>query len=363
MPSPSSGVAVFDSVPYDGTSGWFDVGGTSAAAPAWAGLVAITDQGLAASGKGTLSTTQLLTDLYALPSTDYHDITSGFNGYSAGTGYDLVTGLGTPVANQLVPGLLAANGVAAATIATPPSATSHQAGTSSTAHNAAVVSSSSTGTLIVAATSATNASSTVALAALPGTTTTSTAATTSSGLSQQAATASAAASPSVNALGQGLASGQSSSSLTESSDSDEGSPAPTDLVQANPDGEQPAPTEPATGSPDPGMPVPEIGPPESPARLAPGDEDVSAPPRPISWAAPHDEADPTMDRLIANASAPRLERESGREEETSDLGRRSEVSLAGLAAAGAVVALGHRIILGRNTRRRPMTAAFHASGR
>ena len=82
----SSGVAVFDSVPYDGTSGWFDVGGTSAAAPAWAGLVAITDQGLAASGKGTLSTTQLLTDLYALPSADYHDITSGFNGYSAGDG-------------------------------------------------------------------------------------------------------------------------------------------------------------------------------------------------------------------------------------------------------------------------------------
>ena len=36
---------------------------------------------------------------------DYHDITSGFNGYSAGSGYDLVSGLGTPVANQLVPDL------------------------------------------------------------------------------------------------------------------------------------------------------------------------------------------------------------------------------------------------------------------
>ena len=94
--NPNTGVAVYDSVPYDGSSGWLDVGGTSAAAPAWAGLVAITDQGLAASGKGTLSTTQLLTDLYALPSADYHDITSGFNGYEAGTGYDLVTGLGTP---------------------------------------------------------------------------------------------------------------------------------------------------------------------------------------------------------------------------------------------------------------------------
>ena len=108
---PNTGVAVYDSVPYDGTSGWFDVGGTSAAAPAWAGLVALTDQGLAASGKGPLSTTQLLTDLYSLPSTDFHDITTGFNGYSAGTGYDLVTGLGTPKANLLVPALLAANGV------------------------------------------------------------------------------------------------------------------------------------------------------------------------------------------------------------------------------------------------------------
>ena len=38
-----------------------------------------------------------------LPSTDFHDITTGGNGtYNAGPGYDLVTGLGTPVANLLV---------------------------------------------------------------------------------------------------------------------------------------------------------------------------------------------------------------------------------------------------------------------
>ncbi len=108
---PNTGVAVYDSTAYSGQSGWFQVGGTSAAAPAWAGLVAIADQGLAAAGKGTLSTTQLSTELYNLPSTDFHDITSGFNGYSATPGYDLVTGLGSPKANMVVSGILAANGV------------------------------------------------------------------------------------------------------------------------------------------------------------------------------------------------------------------------------------------------------------
>ena len=33
----------------------------------------------------------------------FHDITSGNNGYPAGPGYDLVTGIGSPVANVLVP--------------------------------------------------------------------------------------------------------------------------------------------------------------------------------------------------------------------------------------------------------------------
>jgi subtilase family serine protease len=115
---PNTGVAVYDSVSYSGQSGWFTVGGTSAAAPAWAGLVAITDQGLATGGKGTLSSTQTLTDLYSLPSSDFNDITSGFNGYSATPGYDLVTGLGTPKSNLLVAGLLSANGVSSSQVTT-----------------------------------------------------------------------------------------------------------------------------------------------------------------------------------------------------------------------------------------------------
>ena len=59
-----------------------------------------------------------MTDLYSLPSSDFNDITSGFNGYSATPGYDLVTGLGTPKANLLVAGLLSANGVSSSVATT-----------------------------------------------------------------------------------------------------------------------------------------------------------------------------------------------------------------------------------------------------
>ena len=51
------------------------------------------------------ATQSLQTALYGLPAADFHDIITGFNGYNAGTGYDLVTGIGTPVANLLVPDL------------------------------------------------------------------------------------------------------------------------------------------------------------------------------------------------------------------------------------------------------------------
>ena len=131
---PNTGVAVYDSVPYSGQSGWFEVGGTSAAAPAWAGLVAIADQGLATGGKGALSGTQVQTDLYALPSSDFNDITTGFNGYYATSGYNLVTGLGSPKANLVIAGILAANGVSegsAATQVTASTPTSHVSETSS----------------------------------------------------------------------------------------------------------------------------------------------------------------------------------------------------------------------------------------
>lgn len=105
--SPQSGVPIYDSYDFGTGSPWAKVGGTSLATPMWAGLIAIADQGRALAGMSSLDgPTQTLPRLYNLASADFHDITSGFNGrYSAGPGYDEVTGLGTPVANLLVPDL------------------------------------------------------------------------------------------------------------------------------------------------------------------------------------------------------------------------------------------------------------------
>ena len=86
--------------------GWLGDAGTSAASPIWAGLIAIADQGRALEGGTPLTGyAQTLPALYSLPSADFHDILYGSNGDPAGPGYDLATGLGTPVANLLVPAL------------------------------------------------------------------------------------------------------------------------------------------------------------------------------------------------------------------------------------------------------------------
>src|SRR5271157_3496104 len=86
--------------------GWLGDAGTSAAAPIWAGLIAIADQGrVLAGGTPLTGNTQTLPALYSLPTADFHDILYGNNGDPAGPGYDLATGLGTPVANLLVPDL------------------------------------------------------------------------------------------------------------------------------------------------------------------------------------------------------------------------------------------------------------------
>lgn len=103
---PATGVYVLDT---DYTSGYLEVGGTSLATPTWAGLIAIANQGRALDGETSLTGySQTLPALYSLPSSDFHDITSGSNGtYAATTGYDLATGIGTPAANLLVPALAA----------------------------------------------------------------------------------------------------------------------------------------------------------------------------------------------------------------------------------------------------------------
>jgi subtilase family serine protease len=106
---------------YDSSSGgsWYTVGGTSAGTPQWAGIMALVNQGRAAAGKSSIGTgTTYGTNqyLYALAGytsyTNYSgyflDITTGSNGYAASRGYDLATGLGSPVVNKLVPALIKA---------------------------------------------------------------------------------------------------------------------------------------------------------------------------------------------------------------------------------------------------------------
>jgi len=109
----SSGLAVYDSFTNGATTPWYvgighGIGGTSIGAPAWAGLIAIADQLRQSVGEAPLTSFQTLQTLYSLPAAAFHDITTGNNGFSAGPGYDLVTGRGSPVANVLVPALAGA---------------------------------------------------------------------------------------------------------------------------------------------------------------------------------------------------------------------------------------------------------------
>ncbi len=100
---PATGFSVYDSMPGSSTVGWQTVGGTSAGAPQWAGLMAIADQNLALHKKPSLNETQALNAVYAVPARDFHDITTGNNGgYSATVGTDLVTGRGSPFADRLI---------------------------------------------------------------------------------------------------------------------------------------------------------------------------------------------------------------------------------------------------------------------
>jgi hypothetical protein len=99
------GFSIYDSYNNGTATPWSNVGGTSAGAPQWAALVAITDQGRAQYGQGSLDgPTQLLPAIYALPASDFNDVTTGSNlgGSTAGPGYDRVTGRGTPRANPVV---------------------------------------------------------------------------------------------------------------------------------------------------------------------------------------------------------------------------------------------------------------------
>jgi subtilase family serine protease len=131
----NEGFAVYSTVAVNRQTGWFNAYGDSAGAPQWAALVAIANQQRAAAGLPTLDgASQVLPGLYALAglnySAYYHDVTTGGNGkYSAGVGYDLVTGLGTPKADALVPALALLTGSGTTVSFPPPTGTSTFGGT------------------------------------------------------------------------------------------------------------------------------------------------------------------------------------------------------------------------------------------
>jgi subtilase family serine protease len=101
---------------YDGGS-WLIVGGTSVSSPTFAAVVAIADQ---VNGAPLGFLNDALYKIGNDPSryaNDFFDVTTGNNdqfrspqdpNYAATTGWDPVTGLGTPNAVNLVPDLIAA---------------------------------------------------------------------------------------------------------------------------------------------------------------------------------------------------------------------------------------------------------------
>ena len=79
---PNSGVSVYDSTSYNGQSGWFQVGGTSASSPMWAGRAAV------------LGSVVNAAYVYGSNIT-FRDITVGNNGAACLVGFDLCTGRGS----------------------------------------------------------------------------------------------------------------------------------------------------------------------------------------------------------------------------------------------------------------------------
>ncbi len=82
------------------------LGGTSFAAPMWAGYLALANQQAAANGApplGFINPTIYAQNITAGYATDFHDVASGTSGsFSAAPGYDLVTGWGSPNGTGLI---------------------------------------------------------------------------------------------------------------------------------------------------------------------------------------------------------------------------------------------------------------------
>jgi subtilase family serine protease len=112
--NPLTGLAIYEA------GQWSLTGGTSAVAPLWSAIMAIADQ-MAGKGLGFINPTLYKIGTSSRYTQDFHDITVGNNtvqasgsqgvnvpGYSATAGWDPITGLGSPDAENLLPDLVAA---------------------------------------------------------------------------------------------------------------------------------------------------------------------------------------------------------------------------------------------------------------
>src|SRR5262249_52267329 len=106
---PEYGFAVYNSYGFGGQVGWMVVAGTSAGAPQWAALAAL---GSAQRQAHLSSFNEGLYYLKQQPTSAsyYFDVLTGCSGADlildcAQTGYDLVTGLGTPISSNLLKAL------------------------------------------------------------------------------------------------------------------------------------------------------------------------------------------------------------------------------------------------------------------
>ena len=110
---PNTAVLVYFADPrVVGTPGFYLVGGTSAACPIVAGIVAQIQNARLAAGKAKFNGNNLGPALYsiaagALYHYRYYDVTAGNNGLAAGANFDLVTGFGVPLGPAWTAGLIA----------------------------------------------------------------------------------------------------------------------------------------------------------------------------------------------------------------------------------------------------------------
>jgi kumamolisin len=120
-----------------------DYGGTSFAAPMWAGYLALTNQQeFANTGKtlGFINPALYTIGLSSSYDTDFHDITSGSNGYSATVGYDLATGWGSPNGTNLLNALTGSSSSPSFSLSASPSPISVDRGSSGTSTITATIS-------------------------------------------------------------------------------------------------------------------------------------------------------------------------------------------------------------------------------